>query len=132
MLERGITTAWLEDALVHPDRTEHAADGTVHYLRQVKEFGDRWLRVVVNAESGPHRVVTLFFESEGFMKVHVDRQADALYIRLNENPIVESEEVQPGVILDFSAEGMVVGVEMLDISKRMSNEDMQSVDFVSA
>jgi uncharacterized protein YuzE len=43
------------------------------------------------------------------MKVHIDRGADALYLRLNEQPIVESEEVEPNVILDFDADGSVIG-----------------------
>ena len=66
------------------------------------------------------------------MRVRIDRQADALYIRLNECVIAESEEVQPGVILDFNDEGLVVGIEMLSISKRMSQEEMQTLHFASA
>ena len=66
------------------------------------------------------------------MKIQIDREADALYIRLTEGGIVESEEVRPGVILDFDAEGQVVGVEMLKISSRMSPEEMQSLHFATA
>jgi uncharacterized protein YuzE len=66
------------------------------------------------------------------VKIRVDRAADALYIRITDVGIVESEEVRPGVILDFDAEGRVVGVEMLDISTRMSPQEMQSLDFASA
>jgi hypothetical protein len=32
------------------------------------------------------------------MKLHVDRDADALYPRLDESKIIESEEVAPGVV----------------------------------
>lgn len=39
------------------------------------------------------------------MRFKVDRENDALYFRLDESAIVESEEVQPGVILDFDAQG---------------------------
>ena len=49
------------------------------------------------------------------MRVRMDEAADALYIRLEESPIVESEEVSPGVILDFDEAGRVVGIEMLVI-----------------
>jgi uncharacterized protein YuzE len=66
------------------------------------------------------------------MKVRIDRQAEALYIRLNSDPIVESEEVQPDVILDFSKQGLVVGFEMLEVSKRMTPDEMQSIQFVTA
>ena len=47
------------------------------------------------------------------MKLTVDRQADALYLNLDETPAAESEEISPGIILDYNAEGKVVGVEML-------------------
>lgn len=65
------------------------------------------------------------------MKVHIDREADALYIRLNDQAIVESEEVQPGVILDLDANGVVVGVELLRISKRMTVAEMQTLHFAT-
>lgn len=51
------------------------------------------------------------------MKIEYDPTVDALYVRLGENKIVESEEVQPGVILDFDESGNVVGVEILSASK---------------
>ena len=56
------------------------------------------------------------------MKLTVDREADALYLDLDEAPAAESEETSPGVILDYNAEGKVVGIEMLYLSKRVSPE----------
>ena len=56
------------------------------------------------------------------MRLKVDRKSDALYFRLNELAIVESEEVQPGVILDFDAEGRMVGIEILHLSSRATPE----------
>jgi len=53
------------------------------------------------------------------MRLKVDKESDALYLRLDESTIVESEEVQPGVILDFNAAGKVVGVEIMDPSSRV-------------
>ena len=50
------------------------------------------------------------------MRLKVDKESDTLYFRLDEAAILESEEVQPEVILDFNAEGKVVGIEMLNIS----------------
>ena len=52
------------------------------------------------------------------MKLKVDREADALYLRLDDSAIVESEEVSPGVVLDYNEQDQVVGVEILGISKR--------------
>jgi uncharacterized protein YuzE len=35
------------------------------------------------------------------MRVRFDEGADALYVRIDEPPVVESEEVRPGVVLDL-------------------------------
>jgi len=59
------------------------------------------------------------------MKLKVDRESDALYLRLDESAVVESEEVQPGIILDFDVEGRVVGIEILDLSKRVPPERLR-------
>ena len=65
------------------------------------------------------------------MKLRVDKEADALYLRLDESPIVESEEVSPGVVLDYNDSNEVVGVEMRYLSKRSSRLDLSAVQFES-
>ena len=52
------------------------------------------------------------------MKLRIDQEADALYLRLHDSKIVESEQVAPGVIVDFDGKNKVVGVEVLNISMR--------------
>ena len=49
------------------------------------------------------------------MRLNVDREADALYLRLDDSKIIESEEVSPGVVLDFNEANEVVGIEMLHL-----------------
>lgn len=61
------------------------------------------------------------------MRLNVDREADALYLRLDDSKIVESEEVSPGVVLDCNEANEVVGIEMLHLSKRSKAPAM---DFV--
>ena len=63
------------------------------------------------------------------MKLNVDREADALYLRLDDSPIVESEEVSPGVVLDYNESNEVVGVEMLQLSKRSSSLNLSALLF---
>ncbi len=63
------------------------------------------------------------------MRLKVDKESDTLYLRLDESKVVESEEVRPGVILDFDSEGRVVGVEFLGISSRASWEELSSLQF---
>jgi uncharacterized protein YuzE len=58
------------------------------------------------------------------MKLTIDRDADALYLDLDEAPAAESEEISPGVIFDYNAAGKVVGIEMLYLSKRVSAEKL--------
>ena len=55
------------------------------------------------------------------MKIEYDQQADDMYIRLRAGDVAESEEVRRGVVLDFDAQGQVLGIEMLDVSKRTDN-----------
>ena len=60
--ERGIKREWADNAILQPDNTEEHADGTRHYIRQVPENGNRWLRVIVNVTSNPKKRVTAFFD----------------------------------------------------------------------
>ena len=66
------------------------------------------------------------------MKIRVDRENDVLYFRLDESRIVESEEIQPGVILDYDENNKVVGVEFLSISSRASVDELTSIQFQTA
>lgn len=55
------------------------------------------------------------------MKVTYDPEVDVLRILLSNAPIEESDEEKPGVILDFDKDGNVVGLEILDASRRVEN-----------
>jgi uncharacterized protein YuzE len=63
------------------------------------------------------------------MRLKVDKESDALYFRLDESAILESEEVQPGIILDFNADGRVVGIETLNLSTRVAPAQLQVLQF---
>jgi len=66
------------------------------------------------------------------MKLHVDKEADALYLRLDTSTIVESEEVSPGVVFDYNESNDVVGVEILHLSKRSPTLNLSSLEFETA
>lgn len=66
------------------------------------------------------------------MKLKVDEKADALYLRLDETKIIESEEVSPGIVLDFNEKNEVVGVEILGLSKRSSQLNLKELQFQAA
>ena len=50
-----------------------------------------------------------------------DPEVDVLRILLSDAPIAESDEAKPGVILDYDNDGNVVGLEILEASKRITN-----------
>ena len=63
------------------------------------------------------------------MRIKIDKESDALYFRLDDGNIVESEELRPGVILDFDENENVVGIEFLKISKRATEEELSNLQF---
>ncbi len=66
------------------------------------------------------------------MKLRVDKESDALYLRLDDSRIIESEEVASGVVLDYNEANEVVGVEVLYLSTRSSDLDLSSLQFETA
>ncbi len=55
------------------------------------------------------------------MKVRYDPDANAVMITLREAQVVESDEVGPGVIADFAADGQIVGIEILHATHQIEN-----------
>ena len=55
------------------------------------------------------------------MRITYDQEVDILRILLNDADIEESDEEKPGVIIDYDDHGNVVGMEIPDASKRISN-----------
>lgn len=62
------------------------------------------------------------------MKADYDRDVDILTVIFNDAPVEEPDEVRPGVILGYDAAGNVVGLEILDASRRVG--DPTAMEFV--
>ena len=58
------------------------------------------------------------------MHLRVDRIADAIYLNLTDRAIKDSAEVADGIVVDYDAEGRIVGVEILDASKRTDDPEV--------
>ncbi len=52
------------------------------------------------------------------MKIEFDPEVDALYVQLTEGDVEATEEIKPGVMLDYDADGNILGLEVLNVSKR--------------
>jgi uncharacterized protein YuzE len=63
------------------------------------------------------------------MKVKYDKEADIVYISLSDKAIKESDEDKPGVILDYSADGSIVGIEILNASKKLPQPYKMEYEF---
>jgi uncharacterized protein YuzE len=63
------------------------------------------------------------------MKVCFDQEADALYVRLDESSVFESEEIRPGVMIDLDQRGEIIGLEMLRVSERLPSAELTHLEF---
>lgn len=63
------------------------------------------------------------------MRLHFDEKADALYLRLDDSKVVESEEVRPGIVLDFNENNQVVGIEILRVKERVPLANLRQMQF---
>ena len=66
------------------------------------------------------------------MKIEYDPKADAMYIRLSSGTIADSDEVRPNVFLDTDANGRVLGIEMLDVSKLTDKPNEMAWEMLTA
>lgn len=61
------------------------------------------------------------------MKTQYDPEANALYVKFSDDKIDRTEELRPGIILDFDIRGHIVGIEMLDAKKVLSESALKSL-----
>ena len=53
------------------------------------------------------------------MKISYYPDTDSLYMDLSEQPRAESREVSEGIVLDYDAEGHLVGIDIDNASKKV-------------
>src|SRR3989475_13256377 len=66
------------------------------------------------------------------MRIRYDAKVDALYLRLDDSKVVESEEGKPGIVLDFNAKKQPVGIEALDLQPRVPKGDLKQLKVLVA
>lgn len=63
------------------------------------------------------------------MKITYDPEGDVLYIQLRDVVPSDSDDVEDGVTVDLDGEGHIVGLELLDASKRMTPEELTNISY---
>lgn len=61
------------------------------------------------------------------MKIEYDRQADALYIQFKKEKPVSNLDVEEGVTVDLDKNRHIVGIEILDASRRFASQELSQV-----
>ena len=59
------------------------------------------------------------------MKLEFDPLADAAYLEISDSEVETTREIEPGIIADYDAQGHIVGIEVLSISKRGMTESLK-------
>jgi uncharacterized protein YuzE len=61
------------------------------------------------------------------MKLEFDPTADAAYFEISSAPVERTEEIEPGIHADYDAQGHLVGIEVLSVSKRSLSGSFEKV-----
>lgn len=62
------------------------------------------------------------------MKVEYDPEVDVAYVRLSDSEVVDSEEIKPGIVLDYDAQDRVVGIEILHVRKQRPDINLNRLE----
>ena len=63
------------------------------------------------------------------MRIKYDEEVNILYIRLKEAPCHESDEIKQGLIIDYDKVGNVIGIEILDASEYLTEDELATIKF---
>lgn len=61
------------------------------------------------------------------MEIRLDLKADALYIKFQEGKFAKNKKIDDDTIIDLDAKGRLLGIEMLNVSKKVSAKDLSDV-----
>jgi len=64
------------------------------------------------------------------MKIKYDKEADVLYIQINNHKVIESDQNDKGVILDYDRDGQIVGIEIIKASTKIKNPEKVKYELV--
>ncbi|MFQ5870522.1 MAG: DUF2283 domain-containing protein [Candidatus Zixiibacteriota bacterium] len=62
------------------------------------------------------------------MRIRVDKESDALHLRISEDKVIESEEIAPGIIIDYGKNGKILGLEIIGLKEKFSTSEVSKVE----
>lgn len=66
------------------------------------------------------------------MKITYDKNADAMYIEIREGEFFTNKKTEDNIIIDLDKDGNMLGIEILDVSKKMPKNFISDVKIRSA
>lgn len=61
------------------------------------------------------------------MEISYDRQADAMYIEFRKGEFAKNKKIDDFTVIDLDKEGNILGIELLEVSKRIPVESLSEV-----
>jgi uncharacterized protein YuzE len=114
---------WCIQVVENPIRVESQEHNRFRYWGRVEGLQDRIPRVVTpcGPADGSQR-----FSRSGIqtMKLNYYRDTDSLYIDLISTPSAESKEISEGIVLDYDADGNLVGIDIDNASRKINLKEV--------
>ncbi len=61
------------------------------------------------------------------MKITFDKEADAVYIEFGDGEFASNRKIDDNTIIDLDKNGKILGIELLDVSKRISKDFLSNI-----
>ena len=61
------------------------------------------------------------------MKITIDKKANAMYIEVSDEKFAKNRKIDDETILDLDESGKIVGIEFLNVSKRMTKDFLSDI-----
>ena len=62
------------------------------------------------------------------MEITFDKNADAIYIEFRKGSFAKNKKIDDFTIIDFDNEGKILGIELLEVSKRIPIESLSEIN----
>ena len=127
---RDIPVELVEQTARVPEWEEASLSGRINRWKRVE---NKFLRVTVREEAERIVVITVALKRdrtcrrEDRVRIEYDPEADALYIQLRQAQVEDNIDIEDGVSVDLDGDKHIIGIEVLDASKRLSATDLSSI-----